>query len=285
METRLTEVADGVHQITTHVAEMDFGFNQYLVAGDEPMLFHTGMRAMFPLVSDAVSQVIPLDSLRWVSFGHVEADECGSMNAFLAAAPGSTVAQGMIGCMVSIADLADRPPRPLADGEVLDIGAHRIRWIDTPHVPHGWEAGVVYDETTRTLFCGDLFTRWGAYPATTTDDIVGPAVDADARDYYGSWSLRPTTGAAIRHLADLDVATLALMHARSTPVTAQRPCRPWPTGPTSSMDVWEDRREQRWARSAAFGIAAIRSDVQPPRGRRTRSAAMATAPAAERTAA
>ncbi len=163
-------------------------------------------------MSDAVSSVLPLSSLRWISFGHVEADECGAMNEFLAVAPAATVAQGMTGCMVSISDLADRPPRPLADGEVLDIGGHRLRWFDTPHVPHGWEAGLLFDDTTGTLFCGDLFTRWGAFGATTTDDVLGPALAADATDDYGSWSLRPTSGETIRRLADLEVTTLALMH-------------------------------------------------------------------------
>jgi flavorubredoxin len=212
METRVAEVADGVHQLTTDIAEIGLGFNQYLIDGDEPMLFHLGMRGLFPLVSDALSRVVPLDSLRWLSFGHVEADECGSMNQFLAAAPHATVAQGFVGCLVSIGDLADRPPRPLGDGDVIDIGGHRMRWIDTPHVPHGWEAGVMFDETTGTLFCGDLFTQWGTYAPSTIADIVGPAQAADARDDYGSWSLRPSTGDTIRRLADLDVKTLALMH-------------------------------------------------------------------------
>jgi flavorubredoxin len=212
METRITEVANGVHQLTTHVAEIGLGFNQYLVAGEEPLLFHTGMRGLFPLVSGAISNVVPVNTIRWVSFGHVEADECGSMNEFLAAAPGATVAQGTTGCMVSIADLADRAPRPLANGEVLDIGGHRMRWIDTPHMPHGWEAGLLFDENTGTLFCGDLFTRWGPYPATTTDDLLGPALAADAQADFGSWSLRPDSGAIVRQLAELDVTTLAPMH-------------------------------------------------------------------------
>lgn len=209
METRVTLVAEGVHQLTTHVAEMDFGFNQYLIAGDEPLLFHTGLRGMFPLVSEAVSRVVPTDQLRWIAFGHVEADECGSMNDWLAVAPKSTVVQSVTGCMVSVADLADRPPRPLADGEVLDTGGHRVRWIDTPHVPHAWEAGLLYDEDSQTLFCGDLFSQWGPYPATTSDDIVARAIaDEDA-----SWlSLAPSSGDTVRRLADLDVTTLALMH-------------------------------------------------------------------------
>ncbi len=211
MDIRTTEIADGVHQLSTYLAEMDFGLNQFLVAGDEPLLFHTGMRGMFPLVSEAVAGVLPSDQLRWVSFSHVEADECGSMNEWLAAAPGSTVVQGQTGCMVSLADLADRPPRPLADGEVLDIGGHRLRWIDTPHVPHAWEAGLLFDETTRTLFCSDLFTQMGDFAASTTDDIVGPAIAAE-EDFPGSLSLHPATGSMIRRLADLDVATLALMH-------------------------------------------------------------------------
>ncbi len=211
MQTRLTEIADGIHQATTYMPEMDFSLNQYLVVADEPLLFHTGMRGMFPLVSDAVARVLPIDQLRWISFGHVEADECGSMNQWLAAAPQSTVVHGTTGCMVSLSDLADRAPRPLEDGESHDIGGHRMRWFDTPHVPHAWEAGVLYDDTTRTLFCGDLFTQVGQYPATTTDDIVGPAIAAE--DVFpGSTSLHPASGATCRRLAELDVATLALMH-------------------------------------------------------------------------
>jgi flavorubredoxin len=210
METRVTEIADGIHQLTTHVAEMDFSFNQYLVAADEPLLFHTGPRQMFPLVSEAVSSVVPAQTTRWIAFGHVEADECGSMNQWLALAPQATVAQSMIGCMVSLSDLADRAPRALADGEVLDIGRHRMRWLDTPHVPHAWEAGLLYDETTRTLFCGDLFTQTGSYPAATSGDIIGPAIAGE--DLFRASSLAPTSGATVRRLADLDVSTLALMH-------------------------------------------------------------------------
>jgi flavorubredoxin len=210
METRVTEVADGIHQLTTYIPEADFSFNQYLVTGEEPLLFHTGGRQLFPLVSEAISRVVPVESLRWISFGHVESDESGAMNELLARAPQATVAQSVIGCMVSLNDLADRPPRPLASGEVLDIGGHRLRWIDTPHVPHGWETGVLYDETTRTLLCGDLFTRQGAYAAASDDDVVGPAVAAE--DMYGAFSLSPSTGSILRGLAELDIDRLALMH-------------------------------------------------------------------------
>ena len=210
METRVSEIADGVHQLSTFVGA-PVGFNQYLIAADEPLLFHTGMRQLFPLVSAGVSKVVPAETLRWVSFGHVEADECGSMNEWLAVAPHATVAQGQIGCMVSIGDLADRPPRALADGESLDIGGHVLQWFDTPHVPHAWEAGLLYDTTTKTLFCGDLFTRLGDYEASTSDDIVGPAVEAED-DAPGSLSLHPSSAATILRLAELDVETLALMH-------------------------------------------------------------------------
>ncbi|MGZ8766310.1 MAG: oxygen-binding di-iron domain-containing protein [Acidimicrobiia bacterium] len=210
METRVTEIADGIHQFTTYVPDADFSFNQYLVTGEEPLLFHTGGRQLFPLVSGAMADITPVDTLRWISFGHIESDESGSMNSWLAAAPASTVAQGMTGCMVSIGDLADRPPRPLQSGEVLDIGGHRMRWIDTPHVPHAWEAGLLYDETTRTLLCGDLFTRTGTYDAISDDDVVGPAIAAE--DLFKACSLAPTTGRVIRGLAELDVDTLALMH-------------------------------------------------------------------------
>lgn len=211
MEIRVTEIADGVHQLSTYIAEMDFSLNQFLVTGDEPLLFHTGLRGMFPIVSAAVSRVVPHGAIRWISFSHVEADECGSMNEWLAAAPQSTVAQGTTGCMVSLTDLADRAPRPLAHGETLDIGGHRLRWIDTPHVTHAWEAGLLFDETTHTLFCSDLFSQMGAYPATTVDDIVGPAIAAEVA-FPGSLSLHPATGSIIRRLADLGVATLAPMH-------------------------------------------------------------------------
>ena len=212
MQTRVTEVAAGIHQLTTVIPGAPVAFNQYLVAAAEPLLFHTGMRGLFPLVSTGVSKVLPADTVRWVSFGHVEADESGSMNEWLALAPHATVVQGFIGCMVSIGDLADRPPRALGDGETLDIGGHVVQWFDTPHVPHAWEAGVLYDVTTKTLFCGDLFTWNGPFVAATNADIVGPAVKAED-EMPGSLSLHPSSGATCRRLAELGIETLAPMHA------------------------------------------------------------------------
>jgi len=214
MQTNVHEIADGVYRLATVIPEAapgGFTFNQYLLDGDEPMLFHTGPRQMFPLVSGAVAKVIDATTLRWVSFGHVESDECGSMNEWLAAAPRSEVAFNPLGCMVSLNDLCDRPPKPIVTEDGYDLGGHVMRVIPTPHVPHGWEAQVLFDETTRTLFCGDLFTQVGEGPAIVHDaDLIQPALDAE--DLFGATSLTAQTAPTIRRLADLEPRTLALMH-------------------------------------------------------------------------
>ena len=214
MTTRLDEIADGIFRISTYVAEVappaGFVFNQYLIAAEEPLLFHAGHRRLFPAVREAVARVMPPERLRWISFGHVEADECGAMNLWLEAAPNAEVAHGATACDVSLNDLADRPPRLLADGEVIDLGGKSVRYIDTPHTPHGWEAGLLMEETTGTLLCGDLFTQIGLAEALTEGDIVGPA--AAAEDLFGFSSLHPEMGATIRRLAPLAPKTLALMH-------------------------------------------------------------------------
>jgi flavorubredoxin len=159
-KTRVDEVADGIYRISTPVDLVPggFSFNQYLVVDEEPLLFHTGPRRMFPLVREAVAAVLPVERLRHVGFSHFEADECGSLNEFLAVAPLASPLCGQIAAMVSVNDVADRPPRALADGELLVLGRHRVRWLDTPHVPHAWECGFLFEETSRTLLCGDLFT-------------------------------------------------------------------------------------------------------------------------------
>jgi flavorubredoxin len=210
------EIADDIYRISTWVPDVSpdgFTFNQFLVVADEPLLFHTGHRGMFPLVAEAVASVLPVESLRWITFGHVEGDECGSMNMWLTAAPQSQVAHNALGCDVSLNDLCDRPPRVLDEGEVIDLGGKRIRQISTPHVPHGWEAQVLFEETTRTLFCGDLASQTGAGPALTTDDIVEPAIAAE-RMFHAS-CLAPHTTRTIRELGDLDPTTLAIMHGSS----------------------------------------------------------------------
>lgn len=217
METRIDEIAGGIFRLSTFVPEIGpsgFTFNQFLVLGEEALLFHTGPRRMFPLVSAAVARLTRPERLRWITFGHYEADECGAMNEWLAAAPHAEVAHGQTACTVSLNDVADRAPRILQDGETIDLGnGKRVRYLDTPHVPHGWEAGLLYEEETGTLLCGDLFTQLGDGPALTEGDIVGPAVAAE--DMFRSSSLSPNMGATIRRLAALAPRTLALMHGPS----------------------------------------------------------------------
>jgi flavorubredoxin len=213
MNTRIDEIADHIYRLSSFVPDIGptgFTFNQYLILDDQPLIFHTGHRSTFPDLANAIASIIPIDKLRWVTFGHVEADECGAMNQLLAAAPQAQIAHGALGCMVSLNDLADRPPMPLTDGQVLDLGHHKVRHIDTPHVPHAWEARVLFDETTNTLLCGDLFTQLGEGPAVTTDDIVEPA--GQAEDIFRASCLTPSTGPTIRRLADLAPTTLAVMH-------------------------------------------------------------------------
>ena len=216
MQTRTDEIADGIFRFSTFVPEITpagFTFNQFLIRADEPLLFHSGPRAMFPSISQAAARIIPLRDLRWITFGHVESDECGSMNAWLAAAPNAEVAHGEVGVMVSLNDMADRPPRAWRDGEVIDLGGKRVRHIDTPHVPHCWEARVLYEETTRTLLCGDLFTHVGNGPALTKEDIVEPAKAAE--EIFHASAYTPAAGPTIRKLARLEPKTLALMHGSS----------------------------------------------------------------------
>jgi flavorubredoxin len=217
VETQTDEIAPGIFRFSTFVAQVappaGFTFNQFLILADQPMLYHCGGRGMFPLVSAAVARVMPLERLRWIGFGHVESDECGSMNQWLAAAPQAQVVHGQTACGVSLNDLADRPPRPLDDGEVLDLGGKRVRWRDTPHVPHGWEAGLIFEETTRTLFCGDLLTQAGAGPALVASDVLAPAIATE--DMFHSMCLGPNTGPVLRDLAGLAPRTLAIMHGSS----------------------------------------------------------------------
>lgn len=212
----VSEIAPGIHRISTFLPQIGpsgFTFNQFLVVADEPLLFHTGGRGAFPLVAEAVATVMPVEKLRWISFGHVESDECGSMNMWLTAAPHSQVAFGALGCDISLNDLCDRPPRALKEGEVLDIGGKRLRQISTPHVPHGWEAQVLFEETDSTLFCGDLLTHLGRGPALTDNDVVGAALEAERM--FHATSLGPMTLKTLRSLAELSPRTLAIMHGSS----------------------------------------------------------------------
>lgn len=212
--TNVEEIVDGMYRINTPVTFPDgagFSFNQYLIVDDEPLLFHTGPRKMFPLAHEALASVIDPQRLRYIAFSHVEADECGSLNEWLAAAPNAAPLCGTIAAMVSITDLADRAPVALADGQAVSLGRHSVRWLDTPHLPHAWECGFLMEEHTRTLLCGDLFTQGGAtLPALTTADILGPS-EAFRRniDYF---SHTRNADAMFERLAQLAPTTLACMH-------------------------------------------------------------------------
>lgn len=216
METRIDEIAPDIFRLSTYIADVappaGFVFNQFLIRGEEPFLFHTGMRQLFPLVAGAIDRLVGLDRLRWISFAHVEADECGAMNQLLAASPHAQVVHGGLACAVSLNDLADRPPVPMGD-EPLDIGGHVMRFLPTPHVPHNWESGLWFDETTQTLLAGDLFTALGDTPALVETDLLEAAVVGE--EAFHATSIGPAVPATLRALADLAPSTLACMHGSS----------------------------------------------------------------------
>jgi len=213
MTAQVTEIADGIFRLSVFVPEIGppagFTFNSFLIVDDEPLLFHAGQRGMFALFSAAVASIMPVERLRWIAFGHVEADECGAMNMWLAAAPNAQIVHGRIACEISLNDLADRMPRAVADGELITSGKRRVRYIDTPHVPHAWESGLIFEETSGILFCGDLFTQFGSAP-TSDGDIISGATAAE--DAFHSSSVGPLTAPTIRRLTGLKPSALALMH-------------------------------------------------------------------------
>jgi flavorubredoxin len=213
--TNVAEIADGIFRINTPVPPSvmpgGFSFNQYLVLDEEPLLFHAGPRQMFPQVRSAIAALMPPERLRHVAFSHVEADECGGLNQLLAMAPGAAPLCGKIAALVSIGDLADRPPAALADGETKSLGKRRVRWLDAPHLPHGWDCGFLFEETTATLLCGDLFTQPGSgTEPLTRADILEPSEEfRKAMDYYAH---SPATQALVAKLAATRPTTLACMH-------------------------------------------------------------------------
>jgi flavorubredoxin len=216
--TTIEEIAPDIYRISTPVTVMvgGFTFNQYLIVDEAPLLFHTGLRRLFPLTREAIAAVMPIERLRYISFSHYEADECGALNEFLAAAPEAAPLCGDLVANVSIGDVADRPPQPLADGEAVSLGRHRVRWFATPHLPHAWECGFLFEETTKTLLCGDLFTQGGAqHPAVTEADILEPSERFRAgHDYYSHTKNAP---ALIDRLAaaTINAADDARLHART----------------------------------------------------------------------
>jgi flavorubredoxin len=220
MQTNVDQIADRIYRISTCIPEVapgGFTFNQFLVDADEPLLYHTGMRGLFPLVSEAINRVLPVERLRWIGFAHLEADECGAVNEFLAAAPNAQVAHGALGCQLSLNDLCVRPPLPMAPEQVLDLGgaslARRILEVPTPHVPHNWESHVFFEQETATLFCGDLVSQLGDGAAITDDDLLDAAIAAE--ELFKQTSLGQAVPATYRRLADLEPKTLAVMHGSS----------------------------------------------------------------------
>jgi flavorubredoxin len=213
-DTSVHEIADNTYRISTPIRfpnGAEFSFNQYLLIDEAPLLFHTGLRRIFPRVREAAGRVLPVERLRYVAFSHFEADECGSLNEWLAVAPEAVPLCGRIAAGTSISDVADRAPRVLADGETLGLGRSTVRWLDTPHMPHAWECGMLCDERTRTLFCSDLFTQGGLDHAPITEgDILGPSEAMRAQMDYFAHSVGSRQ--ILDRLARLEPLTLACMH-------------------------------------------------------------------------
>lgn len=254
MQTAIDQIGDRIYRISTFVPDAapgGFTFNQFLIDAEEPLLYHTGMRGLFPAVRAAIERVLPVTRLRWIAFAHLEADECGAMNEFLEAAPHAQVAHGELGCVVSLNDQCARPPRPLSDGEILDIGgaslARRVTEITTPHVPHNWESHMFFEQESGTLFCGDLLSQVGNGPAVTGDDLLEEAIAAE--ELFHQTSLGPAVPATYRRLAGLGPRRLAIMHGSSYDGDCPALLR-------AMADVYEQR----------FGCGGQGTAAQPPPG-------------------
>jgi flavorubredoxin len=211
--TRVDEVAAGIYRICTplDVIPGGFTFNSYLIADDEPLLFHAGYRKIFPLTLEAIKKVIPVEKLRWIGGSHFEGDEFGALNDFLTVAPGATPFGSEIGVLTSLNDFASRSARGFGDGEEFSIGSRRMKWFYTPHVPHGWDCGILFDLSTKTLLCGDLFTQPGAsMPAVTESEVLTASEGMRGMmDYYAHAT---STTAILERLAVLNPSMLACQH-------------------------------------------------------------------------
>ena len=219
MKSTVTEIAPDVYRLSTYHPEGGMQFNQFLIKDDEPFLMHTGLKKMFPVTLEGVASVIDPSRLRWIGFSHFESDECGALNEWLRVAPRAQAVCGFVGAVVAVNDFADREARALQDGERLEIGRHRLRFLATPHVPHGWDAGLFFDETDRTLLCSDLFFHPGDPEPLTEGDIVGRARDSIVAGLSGPLAkdmpYTPYTEGTLRRLAELEPRTLAVMHGSS----------------------------------------------------------------------
>jgi len=227
--TQITEIAPDIYRISTFIPEVNLQFNQFLVKDDEPLLFHTGMKAMLPLVRDAVASLSDPSSIRWLGFSHFEADECGSLNEWLQTAPAAQPVCSLVGALVSINDFAIRPARGMTDGEVLSTGKYRFRFLHTPHVPHCWEAGLLFEETNGTLLCSDLFHQNGNVEPMTGSDLIERArktlVDYQAGPFANYMPYTKHTDGILQGLADLKPRTIATMHGSTYAGDGERALR------------------------------------------------------------
>lgn len=216
---RLSEIAPEVYRISVFVPKINLAFNHFLVKDEEPLLFHAGLRGMFPDVREAVSKVLDPSTIRNIGFSHFESDECGALNDWLALAPGAQAVCGLVGAMVSVNDFAIRPPKVLMSGDTLDTGKHRFRFLPTPHLPHGWDAGLLFEETNKTLFCSDLFLQGGDREPLATDGFIERCredlIVGEGGPFAGAVPYTHHTGAILKSLADHKPETLAVMHGSS----------------------------------------------------------------------
>jgi flavorubredoxin len=216
MKSKVTEIAPDLYRISTFHPTFGIQFNQFVLKDDAPFLMHTGLRRMFPDTLEGVASVLDPSSIRWIGYSHFEPDECGALNEWLALAPRAQAVCSLVGAIVMVNDVADRPARPLADGETLETGRHRLRFLSTPHVPHCWDAGLFFEEADRTLLCSDLFFHPGDPAPVTESDVVGPAKAAILGGLSGPMAkdmpYTPYTDATLQRLAALAPRTLGLMH-------------------------------------------------------------------------
>lgn len=219
MESNIMEIAPDIYRISTFHPDFGIQFNQFLIKDDEPFIMHTGMKKMFPVTREAIASLIEPAKLRWIGFSHFESDECGALNELLNIAPNAQAVCSFVGAMVTVNDFADRPARALADNEVFAIGSHRLKFLATPHLPHGWDAGLFFEERDKTLLCSDLFFHPGDPEPLTESDVVGRASTSITEGMAGPLAndmpYTPYTDATLHRLADLEPRTLALMHGTS----------------------------------------------------------------------
>jgi flavorubredoxin len=217
--TSTTEIAPDVYRISVFAPAINLEFSHFLVRDDEPLLFHTGLRGMFPQVHEAVARLIDVSKLRHIGFSHFESDECGALNEWLGEAPAAQAVCGLIAAYVNVNDFANRPARVVMPEEVLETGRYRFRFLPTPHVPHGWDAGVLFEETERTLFCSDLFHQWGLQEPSTSDSIIdrcqSALEEAEAGPFANYVPYTQHTGRILESLAQRSPKTLAAMHGSS----------------------------------------------------------------------